>query len=145
MGERVARDEDGETYYVPDSMTYPEWKEKYVDNTRENVIIKSAKDNGINGVVNINPKPLNLKNYSFDNTHINAQRQHNVTREEAEKFMNEAAVSLTRWNGQFVNYYGENGAVYIDTKNKVIKTAFKKEEFDEKINNFMKVVLNDGK
>ena len=145
LGERAARDEDGKTYYVPADMTYPEWKQAMVDNTRENVIIKSAKDNGINGVVNINPKPLNLKNYSFDNTHINAQRQHNVTREEAEKFMNEAAVSLTRWNGQFVNYYGENGAVYIDTKNKVIKTAFKKEEFDEKINNFMKVVLNDGK
>ena len=145
VGERAARGADGETYYVPSDMKYSEWKEQYVDNTRENVIIKSAKDNGINGVVNINPKPLNLKNYSFDNTHINAQRQHNVTREEAEKFMNEAAVSLTRWNGQFVNYYGENGAVYIDTKNKVVKTAFKKEEFDEKINNFMKVVLNDGK
>lgn len=30
-GERVARGEDGKTYYVPSDMTYPEWKEKYVD------------------------------------------------------------------------------------------------------------------
>jgi SPP1 gp7 family putative phage head morphogenesis protein len=30
-GERAARDEDGNTYYVPDSMTYPEWKKSMVD------------------------------------------------------------------------------------------------------------------
>lgn len=29
-GERVARDEDGKTYYVPDNMTYKDWKKKYV-------------------------------------------------------------------------------------------------------------------
>lgn len=31
-GERAARDETtGKTYYVPDTMTYPQWKEKFVD------------------------------------------------------------------------------------------------------------------
>lgn len=30
-GERVARDEDGNTYYVPDDMTYKEWKKSFVD------------------------------------------------------------------------------------------------------------------
>lgn len=141
-GERAARGEDGKTYYVPANMTYKEWKEKFVDNTRKNVIIKSAKENGINGIVNVEPKPLNLEKYSFDDKHINAQREHNVTREEAEQFMKDAAVSLTRWNGRFINFYGENGAVYIDTEKKIIRTAFKKEEFDDKINSFMKVVLN---
>lgn len=29
-GERAARDADGKTYYVPDSMTYDEWKNKFV-------------------------------------------------------------------------------------------------------------------
>ena len=29
-GERAARDADGKTYYVPDSMTYPEWKKSLV-------------------------------------------------------------------------------------------------------------------
>lgn len=144
-GERVARDADGSTYYVPSDMKYSEWKEKFVDNTRENVIIKSAKENGINGVVNVEPKPLNLEKYVFDDAHINAQREHNVTREEAEQFIKDAAVSFTRWNGRFINFYGENGAVYIDTEKKVIKTAFKKEEFDDKINSFMKVVLNYGR
>lgn len=30
-GERAARGADGETYYIPSDMTYPEWKEQYVD------------------------------------------------------------------------------------------------------------------
>lgn len=33
IGQRAARDaETGKTYYIPDNMTYKEWKEKYVDN-----------------------------------------------------------------------------------------------------------------
>lgn len=142
---RAARGADGKTYHVPADMNYPEWKEKFIDTTKKNVIIKSAKDNGINGIVDIKPKPLSLENYSFDDVHINAQREHNVTREEAEQFMKEAVVSLIRWNGRFINYYSENGAVYIDTENKIIRTAFKKEEFDDKINSFMKVVLSYGR
>lgn len=39
-GRRVARGEDGETYYVPSDMTYTEWKKNYVDNSAESGIIK---------------------------------------------------------------------------------------------------------
>lgn len=56
--------------------------------------------------------------------------------------MKDADVSVTRWNGRFVNYYGENGAVYIDTEKKNIRTAFKNSEYDDKTNKFMEVVLN---
>lgn len=46
IGERAARDENGEVYYVPDDMTYKEWKEKYVKKevakTRESDIIKAG-------------------------------------------------------------------------------------------------------
>ena len=31
-GERAARDEDGNTYYIPDNMTYKDWKKAMVDN-----------------------------------------------------------------------------------------------------------------
>lgn len=34
-GERIARDEDGKTYYVPDSMKYKDWKECFVDKTKD--------------------------------------------------------------------------------------------------------------
>ena len=31
IAQRAARDEDGEVYYVPDDMTYQEWKKAFVD------------------------------------------------------------------------------------------------------------------
>lgn len=34
-GERVARNADGDIYYVPEDMTYPEWYKKYVDEPKE--------------------------------------------------------------------------------------------------------------
>lgn len=33
-GERIARGEDGRQYYVPDNMTYKEWKKEYVEKER---------------------------------------------------------------------------------------------------------------
>lgn len=34
VGERAARDEDGETYYVPGNMTYKEWKKSFVNSDK---------------------------------------------------------------------------------------------------------------
>ena len=143
--ERAARDENGKVYDVPGSMTYKEWKAEFVDNEPQNIIIKSAKDNGIKGIVDIEPKPINLDKYGFDDTHINTQREHDITRAEAEQFVQEALVSVTRWNGRFINYYGENGAAYIDTEKKTIRTAFRKNEFDGRTKNFMEVALRYGR
>lgn len=39
VGERAARDEDGETYYVPADMTYPEWKESFVDGKTQRLTV----------------------------------------------------------------------------------------------------------
>ena len=66
-------------------------------------------------------------------------------RAEAEQFVQEALVSVTRWNGRFINYYGENGAAYIDTEKKTIRTAFRKNEFDGRTKNFMEVALRYGR
>lgn len=38
--QRAARDENGDTYYVPADMTYEEWKEKYVENPSESGKVK---------------------------------------------------------------------------------------------------------
>jgi len=45
MGERVARNEDGETYFVPENMKYPEWKEAFVDGGSKDEL-KALSDNG---------------------------------------------------------------------------------------------------
>lgn len=85
----------------------------------------------IKGVPKINPEKVDVSEFTFDTAHINTEREHGVTRAEAEKFIKEADISLTRWNGRFINYYGPNGATYVDMENNNIRTAFKKEQFDE--------------
>lgn len=130
-GVRMARDSTGKAIEVPADMTYPEWKEKYLDNSKESAIIKVLKDNDIKGVPIFDVKPIDLTGYSFDDAHINHERKHHVTRQEAESFMNGALIALERWNGRFINYYSENGSVYIDIQKKEIRTAFKKDEYDK--------------
>lgn len=55
VGQRAARGEDGKTYYVPSSMTYPEWKKAMVDGDKSGLqdasggaIINTDNWNGIN-------------------------------------------------------------------------------------------------
>lgn len=139
-GERVARTIEGEVYYIPANMTYEEWYNKFVENSRKNVIMKAVKNNGIKGKIIDKPKKINLSDYQFDEKHINAERNHNITREDAEKFVSNASVVLERWNGRFLCYIGSSGSTYIDVNNKTIRTAFNREEYDEKMLKFIKTV-----
>lgn len=86
---------------------------------------------GIRGVPRINPEKIDVSEYTFDDSHINLESGHMVSRSEAESFIREADISLTRWNGRFVNYYGPNGATYIDVENHNIRTSFKKSQYDK--------------
>ena len=81
-----------------------------------------------------------ISTFSFDELHINREREHNVTREDAIRFIEEADISITRWNGRFVNYYGPNGATYVDVENSNIRTAFHKDEFDENVKKIREVL-----
>ena len=46
-GERIARGEDGKTYYVPSDITYKEWKEKFLENNDDTVLKKVGNDSKI--------------------------------------------------------------------------------------------------
>lgn len=46
-GERAARDADGNTYYVPDNMTYKDWKKSFVDGNSERLKISMSKSGNI--------------------------------------------------------------------------------------------------
>ena len=106
--------------------------QKEVDIKKRNDKIKAELSEAkIKGVPQISPDKIDVSKFTFDTAHINAEREHGVSRNEAERFIKEADISLTRWNGRFVNYYGPNGAVYVDMENNNIRTAFKKEQFDE--------------
>ena len=100
-------------------------------NTRQDYAVQTAlKEAGIKGVAKVNPEKLDVSGYTYDTDHINAERSHMVSREEAERFIKESDVSLTRWNGRFVNYYSKDGATYVDVENKSIRTSFSSREFD---------------
>ena len=43
-GQRAARDEDGEVYYVPEDMTYKEWKETYVQDAEQEELKPESAD-----------------------------------------------------------------------------------------------------
>ena len=138
-GLRAARDDDGKVYYVPGNMKYSEWKKKFVDNSRSNVIKRAAKENGIRGIINLRPEPISLKRYKFDAAHIE-EEGHDATKEDAQRFVNKALISIWRWNGRYLCYFSSEGSAYIDVKEKLIRTAYKRNQFDENTLKFMKVV-----
>ena len=84
--------------------------------------------------------PKNINEYEFDDNHINAERKHYVRKEEAINFVNNSKIKMTVWQGRYENYYSPEGATYIDTKDKKIRTAFKKEEYDENTDKMMEVL-----
>lgn len=59
VGERAARDEDGETYYVPGNMTYPEWEKAMVNGQTDN--LKSAEPDDITKTTDEHLKVLTEK------------------------------------------------------------------------------------
>ena len=141
--QRAARDKDGKTVMVDGDLNYEEWYNKYVDNSPIMRLNSIKKENGIRGDVNLYKRKINLSEYAFDDGHINKDRKHNVNKEDAIRFYKQSKFSLTRWKGRFVNFYSEEGAVFVDVKNKEIKTAFFKEEYDENAKKMMGVFSND--
>ena len=47
---------------------------------------------------------------------------------------------MTVWQVIYENYYSDEGVSYVDTKKKIIRTAYKKEEFDDKIKKYLEVL-----
>ena len=52
LTERAARDEDGNTYYVPSDMTYKDWKKSMVDGDVDNLKVTNNKENLTNVSLN---------------------------------------------------------------------------------------------
>lgn len=154
-GYRVGRNtKTGEINYFPSDMTYGEWKNRYlvsedhikqkklIEKKHKDDIMNTKKELGVKGTINLNPTPIDLTDFVFDDAHINSDRKHNVDRKAAEYFMKHAKFTLERWNGQYINYYSESGAVYVDVKNKKIRTSFRNKEFDTKAKKLIEVIVN---
>lgn len=84
--------------------------------------------------------PKDIEKYKFDIEHINDERQHNITKEQAIEYIKNSKLKMTVWQGKYENYYSEEGATYVDSKEKKIRTAFSKEEYDEITKKIMEVL-----
>lgn len=72
--------------------------------------------------------------------HINTERNHSISKEEAVSYIKNSLFSISVWNGKYENFYSEQGAVYVNIEEKMIRTAFSKEEFDDMIKEVIQVV-----
>ena len=68
-----------------------------------------------------------------------------VTAAEAKNYIDNAPVSVTRWNGRFEDYFSHQGAAYVDMQKNEIRTAYSSAEFDEKAKAIMEVLKKNGK
>lgn len=115
-------------------------QKRLAEKAKNDKIKTEIKNIGIKGKIDLKPKKIDTSTFSFDELHINQERQHSVSREEAERFIKETDISVTRWNGRFINYYGPNGATYVDIENNNIRTSFHKDEFDEYVKKMREVL-----
>lgn len=116
-------------------------EQKILEESAINDKIKAdMKAAGLRGEINLKPEIPDVSKLSFDEYHINQERQHNVTELEAKRYIQNAVFSTTKWNGKFTNYYSDEGAAFVDNEAQHIKTAFKKEQYDEAATAAMEVL-----
>ena len=97
------------------------------------------------GKIHLKPYKIDVTKITFDNNHINSERNHNVTLADALLFIKEAKFSETVWNGRFERYYSEKGAAYVNRNNLQIRTAYNSNQFSDKIKKAMEVFKKYGR
>ena len=108
---------------------------------KENDIIKKELRQVMKqGKLNVPARLMPYKNLSFDDAHINGERGHNVTKQEALDWIRNASFSMTVWHGHYERYYSHEGAVYVDMWEKKIRTAYRKDEFKDNVKQSMEVM-----
>lgn len=112
--------------------------------SKDDIIIRQLRATGVKGMIHHPKKGVDVSTLTFDDAHINAQRQHGVTEAEAKSYIETAAVSVTRWNGRFEDYFSHRGAAYVDMQKNEIRTAYSSAEFDEKTTAIMEVLKKNG-
>ena len=89
--------------------------------------------------ITIYGKQIATSELSFDSEHINGERNHEVTKEDADRFIKNACFSVSIWNGKYEKYYSDDGAAYVFFCKMTIRTAFKRDEFDNSVKSALEV------
>ena len=76
------------------------------------------------------PPQIDLSDFKFDAAHTQGDKHpHDVTEEEARKFVAEAYFAIAKIGTNSYNFWGKKGAAYVQPNLKRIRTAFKSEEY----------------
>lgn len=123
-----------------------EWnslKQNFIDTNRYNKIVSEANNLNIKGIPIKLINRIDISEYEFDYEHINNERQHGVTKEMAQEFINSSKAAYNRWNGQVTIYISESGCSVVNLKDKKVSTSYKNDEYDDKFRKLMEVLKND--
>ena len=120
---------------------------KWKSAQKENGVIQEIKRTGAlpkNAVVNLPARKVNIKDFAFDDEHINLERHHNVSRDQAIEWVMRAKISAKVWKGKYERFYSEDGATYVDLLSKTIRTAFSSSEYNAATRKMMEVLKENG-
>lgn len=126
-----------------DSNKWNEIKSSYAKTNRFNKIVKESSKLHIKGNVIKDIDKIDISEYKFAETHIFLERGHNVTKEIAQEYINNAEIAYSRWNGEVTVYLSKDGCSVVNLKDKIISTAYKSAEYDEKFKNILEVINDD--
>ena len=102
-------------------------------------------ENGIKGKLEYPPPQFDLSEYKFDAEHTQGDKHpHNVTEKEARRFINDAYFAIHFAANNSMNYFGKEGASYVQLGKKKIRTAFKAEEYNPKFRKLIEVYENES-
>lgn len=94
--------------------------------------------------IHLSPRKIDVDSLGFDNKHINEERNHGVSEQQAREWIRKSKISATVWNGKYERYYGEEGAVYVHLEDKTIRTAYSADEYDENVRALWEVLKKHG-
>ena len=122
---------------------WEELKTFYRDANRYQKLIDESGNLNIKGQPIKKINRIKLDEYEFKDNHINSEREHQVTKELAQKYVNESVAAYRRWNGDVTVYVSKYGATVANHREKTISTAYRSSEYNPKFNKLLEVLKID--
>ena len=117
----------------------------------KNVIIESQlrylmEKEKIKGKLIYPPPKMDFSYYPFDIEHARGGKHpHDVTENDARNFIKDAYFVIEKAELGALNFFGKNGAAYVQTNRKKIRTAFTNEEYAMPYLKLIEVCENEKK
>ena len=120
-------------------------KPRVIDETAIRAKLEAVKTKlKIKGDLLYPPPKLDLSAFVFDAVHTQGDKHpHDVTEVEARRFVEQAYFAISLPKIDSVNFFGKDGATYVRPRQKVIRTSFKREEYNPKFRKLVEVYENE--